>query len=203
MKDKSDFELCEKRVRTAHHTTKNTLQNILSYLNVMYGDREQLGRKDIQKLISYVRSLNTIHDLILNLFEENGATEEQIPIDKLLYEVIDFSATREDVDNEIEIVGDLPATFVGHRRAMMLAVITNELLDNAIRYGEGKITVHVSSGKDGLTMLSIDNVSSNKTQSDVVPGPGLKLVELLSQAELKQKAEFSIKDGTFHAAFEL
>lgn len=167
-------------VAEAHHRTKNTLQNVISYINVMFERRDVISRADIHKLVSYVQTLTSLQDIIIRQFESDGEYSN-LQLDLVLKDVIELSVVKGEKRSEIRC-DSIPRIYSSARIAATTSLILTELLDNALRHGNGNVTFEVEEESPGFVSISISN--SLATPAQIVRGNGLRLVEVLARADL-------------------
>lgn len=167
--------------RDAHHLAKNILQNIISYINVMFARKETVHKSEINKLVRFVRNLASMHDFFRTV-NRNGKDDELIKLDALLCNLFNLHP----VEHQIRI-DTLPSILCTTRRAVTVSLIMIELLDNASRYGESEISVHCEVSKpDMKAIISVRNNRASEPKKTAHPDGepyGLALVEKLSQID--------------------
>lgn len=181
----------------AHHRVKNTLQNVISYMNVMLGRRPHLDREDVQKLVLYIHALTSLHDILLEEVQGQG-DGKTVRLDRILGDVLTINAHNKSIE-----WGNIPELFTTPRQAATLSLIINELLDNASKFGQGTVTVKIEEG-ELRGVLEVSNTIS-ETPSLMPEGKesrGLEVARLLAKADLQSALEVRTVEGRHTARLE-
>lgn len=188
-------------VSELHHRIKNTLQNLVSYIGIMLGERETVGRREIEKLIRFVHSIAALYAISLRDLSEGG-DRDTIRLEQVIESIVQLNT----MGNKI-VLSDLPRIPGTHRQAATLGLILNELLDNAVRFGDGNITVTVSPKTEGGASLRVTNgtrtYNGNGSAKTNSYGAGLRLVELMSQADLNTTPVVIHRPGQYEVSIDL
>lgn len=183
-------------VAEAHHRVKNTLQNIISYVNVMFASREQVSREELLKLTRYVHSLSLIHDVLLREVQSNGSAKK-VRLDRILQDFAELYA----LEMELE-VEDIPPALTSTRRAATVSLILNELLDNSKRYGSGNVSLQCGIADQSHLRIAVKNdLSAGQSGAAVVQGNGLRISSLLAQRDLESSLETVVSEGKIASSF--
>ena len=190
----------EQALSEAHHRVKNTIQNVLSYIHVMFQNRDFVTKQDIGKLTTYLRSLSTIHDLLLEEITSFG-NDGTIRLDRIITDLVELFSIQHTVRCDY-----VPAISTTPRIAATVALIVTELLDNAVRF-DSKTEIPIISlelSPDGTqVILDISNSYIPSDQGAVsAPGNGIRIVELLCKADLRCKPQFTSDDRLWTASIK-
>jgi two-component sensor histidine kinase len=175
----------------SHHRVKNTLQNIISYVNIMFSQRETVSKTDIQKLTHYLHALSSIHDILLEEVRSSGSGDH-LRLDRVLADLIQIKSVGEQLECDY-----IPPLFSSARQAATLSLIISELVDNSFRHGKGLVTITITDQKDGLASVSISNTLRQSEEKTLSKSSGLRLCEMLTKSELKSDLIISVNDNSF------
>jgi two-component sensor histidine kinase len=182
-----------------HHRVKNNLQNIASLL------RMQLRRLDrvtpeqaLSDSIARIMSIALVHETLSQ--GEIG----MVDLGRLVGSISKFSESETATRPEITLDDSGPSIMIPSREATSLALVVNELVQNAVQHGfkdinKGKLFIGVER-KNGLVSVSIrDNGPGLPASFD--PGTdgnlGLTIVRTLVRDELDGQLEIKGSKGTF------
>lgn len=194
LQDRLDLGIAE-----AHHRVKNTLQNIISYITLMFARKESVQKDDIEKLIRFIRSLASLHDF-LRESDHRKTSAGLIRVDMLLNDIVSLHATDYQVSCE-----ELPPSLCAPRQAATLSLIMTELLANASRYGSGEITLHKMPSEDTFLTIAIENKLTQPLGDVRAPSntQGAHLVKSLARADFGFEPEYIISDSSFKVVLKI
>ena len=173
-----------------HHRTKNDLQTIcgLVDLELMDGsDVVPVGH--LVKLRSHVQTLAAIHDL-LTWTRKSDAMTEGLSAKNALEEILRL-IRRTSGAAAIEYHGQdvmLPV-----KNGMVLAVVVNELITNAVKHGSRSVTLNLEEN-DGLVEINVCDDGPGFPQPfkpDKTEHMGLQLVESMINIDLRGKTLYA------------
>lgn len=186
-------------VQEMHHRVKNSLQMIVSFLNmqVRYSTNEETTRA-LHENISRISNISAIHEILCQ-----SEVTEMVSIyelaEKIRSNIIKYAIMGQ-CPIEIYIAGD--DFSVSGNKAVSIAVVMNELISNSIRHAfsdreSGIINIILA---EGSRYCSI-SISDNGIGYDVVEtdenNMGLKIVKTTVQDSLKGKVHISsTSEGT-------
>lgn len=164
-------------VRAAHHQIGNSLQSIVSLLNL---ESRSAPPEAIGILSEASRRVRVIMRLHQRLQEGSG---NEVRLDDLLGDVCRDVAELDTLDRDAELRLDLHPCVAGSRTAAPLAMITAELVGNALEHGlaqhSGVVWVSLRPGLDHAVLaVSDDGVGSGN--GEWKPGFGLSLVSRMA-----------------------
>lgn len=145
-------------VQEMHHRVKNNLQTIAMLLRLQIGQDQVVSAQDIlNETINRILSIATVHEL---LSEEGVDRVGVLDLIKRLAFTISGNMIHPAANIHISVKGDnieLPS-----QRATGLALITNELLQNALEHGlagrdQGSITISLAHHTNVLELVVYDN----------------------------------------------
>jgi two-component sensor histidine kinase len=145
-------------VREMHHRVKNNLQTIASLLRLQMGQEKKLAPHDIlNETINRVLSIATVHEV---LSETGVDTAKALDLIKRVSTSVSNNMVNPAAQIVISVTGDnieLPS-----QRATSLALVANELLQNALEHGlagrdQGRITIRLSRDQRQLKLSVQDD----------------------------------------------
>lgn len=181
-KEKEEKELL---LQELHHRVKNNLQLILSLLNLQTDrikDEEALQiHKDSQ---NRVRSMGMLHDKIQHVGELDRTQFEHF-----VRELSDHLVETYGMKDSLELQLQIEAEGLGAKTLTPVALILNELLSNALKYGfkegeTGAVFVSVRPGQGECYLLEVrDNGLGfgDFEESDEAHGDGMDIVRSLTE----------------------
>jgi two-component sensor histidine kinase len=177
-------------VQEMHHRVKNNLQTIAMLLRLQLGQEKTVAPEDVlNETINRVLSIATVHEIL------SEAVVDQVDVLDLIRRVsttISSNMTIPGANIQITVSGDsfqLPS-----QRATSLALIANELLQNALEHGiadqsEGQITIRLNHERKRLSLRVTDN--GRGLPPDFNPnrdlGLGLSIVQTTVTEDFKGK----------------
>lgn len=179
-------------VQEMHHRVKNNLQTIAMLLRLQMGQDKELAPRDIlNETINRVLSIATVHEILSEAVVDEV---DMLDLIKRVSVTISSNMINPIADITVSVQGDtiqLPS-----QKATSLALVANELLQNALEHGmagqvEGKISVTLTiSGK--LLVLSVADDGRGLPPGfnpDVDLGLGLDIVRASVEEDMR---------GSFH-----
>jgi two-component sensor histidine kinase len=153
----------EATIREVHHRVKNNLQTVASLLRLQarrLGDHPQAVAA-LEDSVRRITSIALVHETLTEEFE--GAVD-MADVARRVVRMLEGSLGREDAHIELHTA----SVQVDAAVATPLAVVLNELIQNAIEHGlgdgQGTITVELRGGDDQPVVLAVH---------DDGPGPGI------------------------------
>ena len=190
-------------LREMHHRVRNNLQTIGALLQMQLRrlPPETPGAAALAQSAGRIQAIATVHNLLVD--EDIGVTTIQEIAHRLIESL------------QLVIVGEQPVQFevigeavpVASREAMIVALVLNELLDNALSHGLSAVggLVRVEAGLEAGQ--AIFEVRDNGPSRPAAPpqaikptsGLGLSIIETLVSADLEGTFHTICADGTFTA----
>lgn len=145
-------------VREMHHRVKNNLQTIAMLLRLQMGQEKKLSPQDIlNETINRVLSIATVHEILSEAGVDKAGALDLI---KRMSNTISNNMVNPAARIRITVSGDnieLPS-----QRATSLALVANELLQNALEHGmagrtEGSINIKLTGEKGRLRLTVADD----------------------------------------------
>jgi two-component sensor histidine kinase len=140
----------ELAVREVHHRVKNALQLIVSMLGLRTPKiADPLARAELEEVSARVRAIGEVQDLL-----QSSATLNQIDAAVLLRRLCD--QLQKGYSGEISFSGR-EGHVIDSAKATTLAVIANELITNALKYGKGSVAVTATPMQSRFVMSVSDD----------------------------------------------
>ncbi len=121
-----------------HHRVKNNLQIITAMVDMRLMDEEEtIPAEEIRRLGSYIKTLAAVHD-ILTLEARDGSEPTDVSAKSILEKLLPLM---QQTAGERRIAFTLEEARLPSKQGTSLALVVNELVSNALKYGKGDITV--------------------------------------------------------------
>lgn len=164
-------------VRAAHHQIGNSLQSVESLLSL---ESRSAPPEVISVLSEARRRVRVVMRLHQRLQESSG---DEVRLDDLLGDVCRDVAELDAADRDAELRLDLHPCVAGSRTATPLAMITAELVGNALEHGlarrAGVVQVTLRASPD-RAILSISDNGVGSVDGEWKPGFGLALISRMA-----------------------
>ncbi|HLF25034.1 MAG TPA: GAF domain-containing protein [Anaerolineae bacterium] len=176
-------------VREMHHRIKNNLQTVAMLLRIQASDGQLLTAQDVLHIsVNRILSIAAVHEV---LAQEGFRLVDVKDVCERITLIVAQNMLRPDLRIEIKVEGE--SVILPSKPATSLALVINELLQNALEHafvGRTAGAVHIRLGhgaKEYLVEVSDDGVGlpAEKTSS-----LGLEIVETLVRDDLHGKLSF-------------
>jgi hypothetical protein len=161
----------EATIREVHHRVKNNLQTVASLLRLQarrLGDHPQAVAA-LEDSVRRITSIALVHETLTEEFE--GAVD-MADVARRVVRMLEGSLGREDVHIDLHTA----SVQVDAAVATPLAVIMNELIQNAIEHGlgdgPGTVTVHLRGGGDHPVELQVQDDGGGSMPATPSPDAG-------------------------------
>jgi two-component sensor histidine kinase len=200
-----ELEKSSTLVREIHHRVKNNLQIIASLLNLQKRRiQDDALREAIEKSIRRIMSIALVHE---TLCEKNIGYVDATTLVQTLSELVTQDMTGTDQEVRVLIEG-APVLMLSSQQATNLALILNELLNNALRHGlqgmaKGEIYIGLTE-ENGKVLLSVrDNGKGLPENFDIKKqnGLGLQLISTIAKNEFAGEFFFENMERGLNAKF--
>lgn len=173
----------------SHHRIKNNLQTLagLVELQVM-SHPDVVPAAEVQRLGQYTRSLASLHDILTLDLQARGATEP-ISLQRAAGELL---AALRPLAPDRRIMARIEEAPLTLKQGSALALLLNELITNAVKHGDGAISV-ISTIDEGEVHLEVlDHGPGFPAGFDPVSasGTGLSLVETAVRWDLRGRISY-------------
>jgi two-component sensor histidine kinase len=142
-----------------HHRVKNNLNVVISLLRLQFGQCQDVGIRDaIDKTVDRIRSMALVHKFLYQS-EIIGVIDCRSFLDEFIDEIRQSYA----VSNRVRFNQDIQeAVRLPVETAISIALILNELIINALKYGfpdgrSGNIWIRISALAEGLVQMTVQD----------------------------------------------
>jgi PAS domain S-box-containing protein len=175
----------QRAMQETHHRVKNNLQLIAALLELATDENTNgLPMGETRRLLHQILMLSGIHDILTNTAGSIQAQMDKLSSRELLERLLSLlKATAEHVRFESD-VSDVALTI---HQATALALISNELVNNAIKHGSSALRIVLTHRAGDVTLTVEDDGPGFPAQFDVqkAANTGLTLVQTLSRHDLR------------------
>ena len=178
-------ERLRRSMTETHHRVKNNLQIIAAMLDMhLMEGSATIATKDIHQLGIHVRALAAVHDLLTQESKEGDGQAHYISAQSLLHELIPMLQA---TSAERAIQFDVEDVRLTARQGTSLALVVNELVSNALKYGVGVIRIKFTVQGERATLEVCDDGPGFPDDFDPISASntGLELVQHLSRWDLE------------------
>lgn len=186
-KSREDIETLNQRLQRSmtetHHRVKNNLQVIAAMVDMrMLDDPDIIHPSEMRRLGMHVRTLAAVHDLLTEEAKEDGEAH-WLSAQEVLERLVGMLQCTSD---QRKIVCRLQDARLSARQGTSLALITNELISNALKYGHGNIQVDLINNGERAELRVCDDGPGFPDSFDpnLTVSTGLELVQNLSRWDL-------------------
>lgn len=199
VRKQEETEILNTQLRNAitetHHRVKNNLQLITAMIDMQMMQQPALpdrstdteavnvfSVKDMQRLSGCVRTLSVLHDL-LTQESKTDARNARVSVRRMLERLLPIV---EETLQTCPVGRQLEDISLSVRHSTSLAIITNELMSNACKHGNGKINVAFVVTEIGAALIVTDDGPGFAPHFDPTQAAntGLELVESLTHIDL-------------------
>ena len=176
-----------------HHRVKNNLQVIAAMVEIMGSEGDAIPAERVRALGSRIHALAVVHDMLTHHSKKDG-DPENLSTRELFAKVIPLlqhSTGGHTIHSEVADIA-LPV-----RRAISLALLLNELVQNAIKHGNNRIDVAFTV-KEGAAELRVTDDGPGFPAGfapHALESTGLELVTTLTEHDLSGAVVFRNNDG--------
>lgn len=172
-----------------HHRVKNNLQVIAALIELQRMDHAEWVPVDaLQGLGAHVQALAIVHQLLTAEAKED-AVAHFISVESILSQIL---STLEQSISGRRILTNLQDIRLSVNRATSLALVTNEVVSNAIKYGLGDISVHLAIQEGSARLEVCDHGPGFPADFDAqqAGNTGLELIENITTWDLQGQLQF-------------
>ena len=181
-------------LKEVYHRVKNNFQTVVGLLGIEASQNKNQEQKEVfLKLIGRIKSMSSVHQYLLD-----SNNYSKIESREYLIKIIN---TMEQIYNKENFIieKEIDSCILEMNQAMILAVIINEILTNAIKHHDKnslcKIYFSFKKDKD-MIILSIEDNGLGFEYSDKTDGFGLKMVKQFTTKLNDSDVKFSFESGT-------
>jgi len=176
-----------------HHRVKNSLQVISALVDMQIGiGAETVPISELKRLSQHIRALAAIHDILTHQTKDGGEAEKisiQLTLENLQPLLQGMMAGR-GLTFQVEDVA------VPLRQATSLAILTNELVSNAIKHGRGDVGIVFTRQENQGRFEVWDEGEGFPVGFDPLlsANTGVELVETISRFDLQGEITYENRD---------
>lgn len=175
-------------VSETHHRVKNSLQSVISLINMQRRGKETLSSDDVQRILAHIQGVSSLHDILSDNAKTDGdASTVSV---RLLFEKLLVFLTRSSIGRRID--AHLEECRVTARQGATLSVILNELVSNALKHSRGPIRISLESHQN-TGKLCVENEGSQfppDFNPEKTTRTGLVLLSMLCKTDLQHAPTF-------------
>jgi two-component sensor histidine kinase/CHASE1-domain containing sensor protein len=175
-------------MRETHHRVKNNLQVIAAMIDMQAMDADPVSEPQLRRLAMHVTGLSAVHDILTDQAriagDADGISARQI-LEKLLKILEPLSLGR-------PLVSEIDDAQLSTRQGTSLAIVTNELVSNALKHGRGAVEIRFTA-RNGTAHLEVEDDGPGFPagfEPERSANTGLQLVSSLSSWDLGGSARF-------------
>lgn len=186
-------EALNERLRRAmtetHHRVKNNLQLVAAMVDMrVMDDTETVPTTELRRLTGYIRTLAAVHDILTKEAREDGQASSlstRAVLESLL-------ALMKQTAGDRTLAYSIGDAQLSSRQGTSLALVTNELVSNALKHSTGSVDVRFSVEDGRATLEVLDDGPGFPPDFDVTAcsNVGLELVENLTRWDLAGLAHY-------------
>lgn len=182
-------ERLQRSIRETHHRVRNSLQIIAAMVDMQTMDRQRtISRSDLQQLATHIHMLAGVHALLTEEAKEDGEADHlsaKAVLEQLLPLIQQLAG-----DHHIEF--ELQDVRLTARQGTSLAIVANELIRNALKYGRDMVHVGLTISKnDAVLEVADDGPGFPKKFNPLTAShTGLELVESLTRWDLGGQSHY-------------
>ena len=184
----AEIETLNRRLQRAmtetHHRVKNNLQLISALIDMQRATSgEMVPVSEFARLSSNVRALSVIHDLLTQEAKE-GSDQERLSARDVLENLV--GVLKQTMGDRLLALESDDVRLAG-RQATALALVTNELVSNALKHGMGAVEIYFRADSARATLEICDDGPGFPEGFDplMASHTGLELVENVVQWDLR------------------
>ncbi len=183
-------ERLQRAMTETHHRVKNNLQIIAAMLDThLIEATPMVSVSELKRLSNYVRTLAMVHDILTQHAKADGQANYLSTREVLeeLLPMLQQSVVGRAIHFEVEDV-TLPS-----RQVTSLALVTNELVSNALKHSSGPVEITLSLEADQVCMEVCDHGPGFPSDFDPerAANTGLELINNLSRWDLSGTVSFT------------
>jgi two-component sensor histidine kinase len=176
-----------------HHRVKNNLQIVAGMIELhLMEDRDFITADEVKKLSIHVHTLAAVHELLTQEAKDDGQAH-YIPARQVLERLIEMLQR---IAGSRHIGSAIAGIRLSAKQGASLALVVNELLSNALKYGKGDIEVELTVESEMAVLRVYDEGQGFPEDFDPIKAAntGLELVHNLSRWDLGGNVRFSTRD---------
>lgn len=180
----------QRSLKETHHRVKNNLQVVVALTEMqLEGDGSSLHDSALTRIASHVRTLASLHELLTLRIKAN-LEDDAIPTEIMLEQVL---LLLQPTFGERRIDYDVAPMLLPMNQCASLSMLVSELVSNAIKHGEGDLTVTFEHHENEARLTVCDQGKGFEPNFDVrqSANTGLELILSMARHDLRGDVEFT------------
>lgn len=189
VKARQEIEALNERLKRAmqetHHRVKNNLQIIAAMVELQVFERareQHVPIEDFARLGGHIRTLAAVHDVLTQYVREDER-EQLVSLQSVFNSLIPL--LRQAAGDRV-VCAEIDDVHLTGKQATALALVANELVYNALKYGEGPVEIRLAASQNNVE-LAVQDEGPGFPDGFTMAGAastGLQLVEALTITDL-------------------
>ncbi|HZO91258.1 MAG TPA: PAS domain S-box protein [Chthonomonadaceae bacterium] len=187
-------ERLRRAMRETHHRVRNSLQLIAALADMPAPEgMEMVPVEELRRLGSQVRALAAVHGILTQQASEGGEAN-YVSAHEILSQLMEL--LRQTAPGA-HIQADIEEFRLSARQASSLAIVVNELITNALKYGQGEVQIRFHIVADRAVLEVMDNGPGFSEDFDprIAQNTGLALVDHIARWDLNAEVCFGNRPG--------
>ncbi len=179
----------EMAVRQTDHRVKNDLQAVAALLDLQVSRNvETVAVGKLTEIRRHITALATIHEFLVNNARESIGS--QLISSKL--SLINLMPMIQEIVGDHEIECEIDDTLLPIQQGLSLAVLINELIQNAVKHGGHKVSLNLKVADNTATLEVLDDGPGFTESFDPTTDAnfGLELVETVGSIDMGGKTTY-------------
>lgn len=184
----------QRAMTETHHRVKNSLQVVSALIDLyLHSGRSVVPLEEMARLSRNVRAMGAIHE-ILTLQSQSESGAERLFARALLEQLTSLLDPLLQGRNA-RVISD--EVWVSSHQASALALLTNELLFNAVKHGAGEITLHLRQEGEIVSLEAWDEGPGFPPDFDPTTAAqsGLELIENIVHFDLQGQTAYRNRES--------
>ena len=180
----------QRSMKETHHRVKNNLQVVVALAEMqVVGDGSTLPDSALKRIASHVRTLADLHALLTQQVQVNFE-DDAIPTQVMLEKVI---LLLQPTFGERHIHHDVAPMMLRMNQSASLSLLVSELVSNALKHGEGDITVTFQHDEREARLMVCDQGKGFPLDFDAreAANTGLELIMSMARHDLRGDVKFT------------
>ncbi|HLV80350.1 MAG TPA: response regulator [Chthonomonadaceae bacterium] len=183
-------ERLQRAMTETHHRVKNSLQIVAAMVDMQRMEEDNAQRAESLKQLSmHIHTLAVVHDLLTEQAKQDGLAQSvsaQAILERLLPALQNMAGSR-------EIRFSLEEARLSSQQGTSLALVANELVNNALKYGQGDVEVRLCTEASQVRLEVRDHGPGFPPgfEPDRAANTGLELVQNLVRSDLSGRVRFA------------
>lgn len=182
-------------ITETHHRVKNNLQVISAMLDMQTMDgAEMLPADEFRRLSRHISTLAILHDILTQQVKAGAGLAGYVSAHSLLEKLLPMLEMN---ISPRRLLPDLMEVQLSARQGTSLALVTNELISNALKHGKGDVRVRFTVQGNMVTLTVEDDGPGFPPDFDPerAANTGLELIKGLTRTDLKGTIQYGNLPG--------